>query len=76
MTVKLVDAAVAYDCPFTGQVYILVIRNALYVPSMKINLLPPFILREKGIIVNDAPKIQVKNPTVSDHSLFFPEMNF
>ena len=44
MTVRLVDASVAYDCPYTGTMYILVIRNALYVPSMKGNLIPPFIL--------------------------------
>ena len=34
MTVRLVDAAVRYDCPFTGTEYLLLIRNALYVPSM------------------------------------------
>ena len=42
MKVPLVDAAVRYDCPFDGRVYILLIQNALYVPSMDYNLLPPF----------------------------------
>ena len=27
-------------------------RNALYVPSMPHNLIPPFIMREAGIVVN------------------------
>ncbi len=45
MQVPIVDAAVQYDCPYDGGSYILVIRNALHVPSMKNNLMPPFILR-------------------------------
>jgi hypothetical protein len=44
MQLRIVDAAVQYDCPYNGQSYILVIRNMLYVPSMRNNLLPPFIL--------------------------------
>jgi hypothetical protein len=43
---------------------------------MSNNLIPPFILREAGITVNDVPKIQMKNPTVRDHALIFPETNF
>lgn len=70
--VPIVDVAIAYDCPHSDQCYILVFHNALSVPSMEHNLIPPFILREAGIIVSDAPKIHVKNPTVNDHSLFFP----
>ena len=36
-TVPVVDAAVAYDCEFTGRVYILIIRNALYFEEMNVN---------------------------------------
>jgi hypothetical protein len=75
MQVKLVDAVVQYDCPFSGKVYMLVICNAIYVPAVSNNLIPPFILREAGITVNDVPKIQ-KDPTVRDHALIFPETNF
>ena len=45
MELPIVDAAIQYDCPYSGISYILVIRNALYVPSMVNNLLPPFMLR-------------------------------
>jgi hypothetical protein len=76
MQVPIVDAAVQYDCPYDGQSYILVIRNALHVPSMRNNLLPPFILREAGIKVQDTPKIQISEPTAEDHSIFFPETGF
>ena len=46
--VPIVDAALAYDCPFTNETYILIIRNALYIESMNHNLIPPFIMREGG----------------------------
>ena len=51
MSIPLVDAAVRYDCPYDGKVYILVIRNALYVPAMDHNLILPFIMREAGVKV-------------------------
>ncbi len=44
--VPIVDAAIAYDCPFAHQSFLLIIRNALYIPTKKNNLIPPFILRE------------------------------
>ena len=71
--VPIVDAVVAYDCPYSLKTYILVIMNALHIPSMEHNLLPPFILREAGVEVNDVPKIQVMDPTEKDHAMWFPE---
>ena len=57
LDVPIVDAAIAYDCPFTHETYILIIRNALHIPSMRYNLIPPFIMREGGFKVNDIPKM-------------------
>jgi hypothetical protein len=62
--VPIVDAAIAYDCPCTHKSWLLIVRNVLYVESMDRNLIPPFILREGGLIVNDKPKIQCDNPTI------------
>ena len=76
MQVPIVDAAVQYECPYSGMLHILIIRNALHVPSMKHNLVPPFMIREEGIQVNDTPKIQVNDPMTSDHSIYFPETDF
>jgi hypothetical protein len=62
--VPLVDAAVRYDRD--GRVYILLIRNALYVLSLEYNLLPPFMMREDGVagvIVKETPKIQSDDPS-------------
>jgi hypothetical protein len=32
-------------------------KNALYIPSMERNLIPPFVMREAGLIVNGVPRI-------------------
>ena len=69
--VPIVDAAIAYDCPFTLKTYILVAKNVLHVPSMDINLIPPFVMREAGIVVNEVAKIHSKVPTAEDHSIYF-----
>ena len=69
MDVKIVDAAVLYECPFTHEQSIIVMRNALHVPSMDNNLIPPFIIREAGIDVRDVPKFQCNDPPLEDHAL-------
>ncbi len=69
--VPIVDGAIAYDDPYSGETILLLIRNALYIPSMDINLIPPFIMRAGGVIVNDVPKIHCSDPTTSDHSISF-----
>jgi hypothetical protein len=74
MEVSLVDAAVRYDRD--GKVYIRLIQNALYVPSLDHNLLPPFMMREAGVIVKETPKIQFDDPSEEDHALTFPETGF
>ena len=42
--IPVVHAGVLYQCPYTGMEYILIIRNALLVPSMKVNLIPPEVI--------------------------------
>ena len=53
--------------------YILVIRDALHVTSMTNNPNPPLMIKEAGKMVYGTPKIQVKNPTVEDNSIYFQE---
>ena len=67
--VPVVAAAVAYDCEFTGRVYILIIRNALYFEEMNVNLIAPFILRLAGLKVNKESKFMANNPTLDHHSI-------
>lgn len=74
-SVPIVDAVVAHDCPCTHTTTLLIITNALYVPSMEHNLIPPFIMREAGLIVNDVPKFQLESPTTDDHTIIDPVTN-
>ena len=72
----IVDAALQNDSPYERKSYVLVVRSALHVPSMCNNLLPPFMLREAGITVNDKAKIHMMNPMAEDHIIIFPETWF
>ena len=40
------------------------------------NLLPPFVLREAGIQINEVPKIHVTSPTEEHHAIILQETNF
>ena len=72
----MVDVAIQYDSPYDGKSHILVIQNALHVPSMANNLLPPFMLREAGVEVNDKAKIHTQDPMTDDHAILFSETGF
>ena len=77
ISVELVDAALKYECPYSGDIMILIIRRGLHVPSMTHNLLLPFMLREAGITINEVPKIHVPSPpTEHHHAITFQETNF
>lgn len=65
----IVDAAILYQCPFTGSEHILIIMNALHDPLMSNNLIAPFILRQAGIDARNTPKIQLLDPGEEDHAL-------
>ena len=51
--VPVVDAVLAFDDPYADVdedgTYFLVFQNALYIPSMKHHLIPPFVLREDTV---------------------------
>ena len=40
------------------------------------NPMPPFMLREAGTEFHERPNIQVKNTTVDDQSIYFPDTGF
>ena len=68
--IPVVDAVIVYDCPFTGESYFLLMYNCLYIPSMECHLIPPFILREAGLLVNDTPNIQSMQPDENTHVIY------
>jgi len=67
--VPIVDGAIAYNCPFKLKTYILIAQNALYLPNIQHNLIPPFIMREAGLQVSEIAKIHTKEPLKSDHCI-------
>ena len=71
--VPIVDGALPCDHPYVGIVYVLVINNSLHVPSMGHNLIPPFVMRSGGVVVNDVPKLQCEDPAVDDHCISFDD---
>ena len=73
--VPIVDAAVAYDCPFSGQTILMVARNAMYVESMEHNLVPPFIMRKAGLEVDEQAKIHTPQPSKEHHSVYCKEID-
>ena len=71
--VPIVDAAVAYKCPYLAKTFVLLFRNVLNIPEIRHNLLPPFIVREAGHFLDECPKFQLSSPAVSNHSLHCPK---
>ena len=53
--------------------YLPLLCNEINVWKMKNNLLPPFIISEAIIKVNETPKIHVDNPSVEDHVIYIQE---
>ena len=42
---------------------------------MDINLIPPFIVREAGVVINDKPRINVSDPSLDDCAIIFVKDN-
>jgi hypothetical protein len=53
---KTISAVLAYDHPTTGDTFMLVIHQAILIPSLKANLLSPMQMRDNDLRVNDEPK--------------------
>jgi hypothetical protein len=68
-TVEIVDAMMAYDDPISHTTYLLIMRNALSIPSMGHNLIPLFLIRKAGIALDETPKFQLDTPTINNHSI-------
>ena len=71
ITVEVVNAIIQYDSPLDDKEYILVVQNALQVPSMSNNLIPLFIMCGNGIMVNECTKIHCEDPTRYNHDIIF-----
>ena len=67
--INVVNAAVAYDCPHSGEVLILRINQAIHIPAMPNNLLCVIQLRLNDVNVFERPKFLTEIPNCTDHSI-------
>jgi hypothetical protein len=59
-----------YDDRVNLRTYILVLRNALLIPTMSHNLLPPFLVCYAGLFLDESPKHQAMLPTMDNHLIY------
>ena len=71
--VEIGDVAIAYDDPYSSRTFLLVIRNALLISSMDHNLLPPFLIREASLFLDETPKFQSTDLTRDNHTIYDEE---
>ena len=69
---SIVNAAVAYDCPHTGEVLIFKINQAIQIKTMSNNLLCIMQLRMNDVKVFDCPKFLTDSPDALTHSIIIP----
>ena len=67
----IVDTVLAYDCPFTHEMYMLIICNTLYIESMNHHMIILFIIKEGRCMINDIPKINCAHSRIDDHYISF-----
>ena len=68
-SLRTVSVALACDYPSSGQTYILVVHQAIYLPTIQHNLLATMQLRLNDVIVNDVPKFLTDKPNKFTHTI-------
>ena len=71
--VEIGDVAFAYDDPYSQRTYLLVMRNSLLIPTMDHNLLPPFLVREASLFLDETPKFQSTDLSRNNHTIYDDE---
>ena len=66
---KTVSGALAYDDQATRKMTILVVHQAIHMPTMESNLLCPMQVWMNDVKVDETPKILTENPTDIMHAI-------
>jgi hypothetical protein len=66
---NLVSAALACDCPTTGETIILMTHQAVHIPTMEIDLLCPMQMRVNDVELQECPKFMEEWPSDMSHAL-------
>jgi hypothetical protein len=64
-----ISGALAYDCPDSGETFILIVHQAIHNPKLEHNLLSPFQMWLNDVIVSDMLKFMTEMPTEKDHAI-------
>ena len=66
---RTISSAVCCDHPLSGQIYHIVIHQAIKIPGLKHHLLCTMQARTNGVTVNDCPKYLCDQPTDETHTI-------
>ena len=66
---KTVSEALAYDNPTSGKTGIIVINQAVYVPTMDHNLISPIQVRMNDVKLDDKPRFLTEDATNESHAI-------
>jgi hypothetical protein len=72
--VPIITAAIAYDNPRSGKVFILIIHQALYFPEVKRCLLYQMKMRLNSVVLNERPKFPTAHPTDQYHAIILGDL--
>ena len=61
---KTVSGALAHGNPTSGTTVIIVVHQAIHVPTMDCNWIGPMQVRMNGVKLDDKPKFLTEDPTV------------
>ena len=66
---KTVSGALAYDNPTSVKTVIIVMHQAIYVPTMDCNPICPMQVRMNDVKLDDKPKFPTEDPTNESHAI-------
>ena len=66
---KTVSGALAYHNPTSGKTVIIVVYQAIHVPTMDGNLICPMQVRMNDVKLDDKPKFLTEDPTDESHAI-------
>ena len=68
--VEIGGVAIAYNDPYSLETYLLVMRNVLLIPLMDHNLLPPFLVWEALLFLDETRKLQLTELSLENNTIY------
>ena len=70
---KTVSGTLAYDNPTSGTTVIIVLHQAIHVPTMDSNLICPLQVRMNDVKLDDKSKFLTEDPTDESHAISYED---